>query len=247
VAAIGPQGFTSLKHLCLLGTAIRGPYTEMLSILRALFPSLESISLSNWWPGVAWLTGRGFIAWPTLKTLAVGTVPSVADILHEIESGRDTSIVEQGVVFTKCADPKMHWSIHGYPRLLHVRRCITLIQHTGEETLVLKGVVIGTNFAWVRTALELFYSLKMLEAVLIIWGGSSREILRRGLEIRLLSKNKDWTAIETVLQEATPFRKLRKALDDSWKFNVVLDWPGKVREDSFQITVKKQQQKVTCS
>jgi hypothetical protein len=36
VAAIGPRGFTSLNHMCLLGTAIRGPCTQMLSILRAL-------------------------------------------------------------------------------------------------------------------------------------------------------------------------------------------------------------------
>jgi hypothetical protein len=233
VAAIGARGFTSSNHLCLLDTAIRGPYTEMLSILRALFPNLESISLPNWWPGVAGLSGRGFMAWPTLKTLAVGTVPSVAAILHEIENGQDTSIVEQGIVFPECADPEMHWGIHGYPRLPHVCRCITLIQHIGVETLVLNGVVMGTNFAWVRTALELFPSFKMLEVVLIIWGGSSREILRRGLEIRLLSENKDWTAIESVSQEATPFRELRNALDDSWAFNVVVDWPGKVREDSF--------------
>jgi hypothetical protein len=241
VAAIGPRGFTSFNHLCLLGITIRGPYTEMLSIWRALFPNLESISLPNWWPGVAGLTGRGFTAWPTLKTLAVGTVPSIAAILHKIESGQDTSIVEQGIVFRECADPEMHWGIHGYPRLPHVRRCITLIQHTGVETLVLNGVVMGTNFAWVRTTLELFPSLKMLEAVLIIWGGSCREILRRGLEIRLLLENKDWTPIAFVSQEATPFRKLREALHDSWEFNVVVDWPGKVREDSFQITVKKQE------
>jgi hypothetical protein len=213
----------------------------MLSILRALFPNLESISLPNWWPGVAGLTGRGFMAWPTLKTLAVGTVPSVTAILHEIESGQDTSIVEQGIVFPECADPEMHSGIHGYPRLPHVRRSITLIQHTGVETLVLNGVVMGTKFAWVRTALELFHSLKMLEAVLIMWGGSSWEILRRGLEIRLLTENKHWTAIESVSHEATPFRELREALDDSWEFNVVVDWPGKVREDSFQITLQKQE------
>jgi hypothetical protein len=68
VAAIGAQGFTSLKHLCLVGT-VRGPYTEMLSIMRALFPNLENISLPDWWPGVSGLTGRRLESWPMLKTL----------------------------------------------------------------------------------------------------------------------------------------------------------------------------------
>jgi hypothetical protein len=101
----------------------------------------------------------------------VGTVPSVAAILHEIESGRDTSIVEQGIVFSECADPEMHRGIQEYSRLPDVWRCITLIQHIGVETLVLNGTVMGTNLAWVRTALELFPSLKMLEAVLANLGG----------------------------------------------------------------------------
>jgi hypothetical protein len=103
---------------------------------------------------------------------------------------------------------------------------------------------MGTDFEWVQTALGSFPSLTMLKAVVLIAGASSREISRRGLEIRLLSENKDWTAgaIETISQGAmAPFRGLQKALDDSWEFNVVADWPGKVREDLFQITLKKQQ------
>jgi hypothetical protein len=48
VAAIGAGGFTSLKHLCLVGP-ICGPYnTKMVSILRALLPNLENISLPYW-------------------------------------------------------------------------------------------------------------------------------------------------------------------------------------------------------
>jgi hypothetical protein len=100
---------------------------------------------------------------------------------------------------------------------------------------------MGTDFEWVRTTLGLFPSLKMLEAALVIAGDSPRAISRRVLEIGLLSENKDWIAIETVSQGVKPFRELREALDDSWEFNVVADWPGKVREDSFQIILEKQQ------
>jgi hypothetical protein len=111
VAAIGAGGFTSLKHLCPVGP-IRGPYdTKMVSILRALFPNLENISLLDWWPGVAGLTGRRLESWPMLKTLAVGMVPSVAAILHEIESERDTCLILQGMAFSECTDPKWYWSI----------------------------------------------------------------------------------------------------------------------------------------
>jgi hypothetical protein len=173
---------------------------------------------------------------------SVGTVPSDEAILDQIEapgptllsaSGnrRNTCILEQGMVFPECTDP----------RLSHVRHCLSRIQHTGVETLVLKGVIMGTDFEWVRTTLGLFPSLKMLEAALVIAGDSPRAISRRVLEIGLLSENKDWIAIETVSQGVKPFRELREALDDSWEFNVVADWPGKVREDSFQIILEKQQ------
>jgi hypothetical protein len=59
------------------------------------------------------------------------------------------------------------------------------------------------------------------------------------LKNRLLSEIEDRIAIETVFQGATPFCELRKAFDDSWKINVVVDWPGKVRVDSFYITLEK--------
>jgi hypothetical protein len=108
---------------------IRVQYTEMLSILRALFPNLDTISLPDWWPGVAGLTERRLESWPMLKSLAVGTVPpdDVA-ILDEIEvqgillpASRyelGTYIPKHGMVFSKCPDPET------YPRLPHVRHCL---------------------------------------------------------------------------------------------------------------------------
>jgi hypothetical protein len=110
------------------GGPIRGPYgTKMVSILRALFPNLENISLPDWWPGVAALTERRLEFWPMLKTLAVGTVPSVAAILHEIESERTTCLVLQGMAFPECTDPKRYWGIQGYPRIPHIWHLLSLI------------------------------------------------------------------------------------------------------------------------
>jgi hypothetical protein len=75
------------------------------------------------------------------------------------------------MVFPECTDP----------RLPHVRHCLSRIKHTGVETLVLKGVIMGTDFEWVRTTLGLFPSLKMLEAVFVIAGDSPRaESLKSG-------------------------------------------------------------------
>jgi hypothetical protein len=82
---------------------------------------------------------------------------------------------------------------------------------------------MGTDFEWMRTTIGLFPSVKMLEAIIVIAGDSPRAISRRVLEIGLLSKNKDWFAIETVSQGVKPFYELRGALDDSWEFNVVAD------------------------
>ena len=99
---------------------------------------------------------------------------------------------------------------------------------------------MGHDFEWVRTALELFSSLKMLEAVVIFPGvGPWEARYRRGLENRLLTEIEDRIAIETLSKGATPFRELREALDNYWKVDVVVDWPGKVRVDSFYITLKK--------
>jgi hypothetical protein len=150
---------------------------------------------------------------------------------------RGNYIPKHGMVFAKLPDPET------YPRLPHVRHCLSRIQHTGVETLVINGVIMGTDFEWVQTALGSFPSLTLLKAVVLIAGATSLEISRRGLEIRLLLENKDWTAgtIETISQGAmAPCCELRKALDNSWEFNVVADWLGKVREDSFQITLEKQ-------
>jgi hypothetical protein len=232
LAAIGAQGFTSLQHLCLVYT--KGPYTEMLNILGGLFPNLENISLPDWWPGVAGLTGRCLESWPMSKTLAVGTVQPAAAILTEIESGRGTCTLMQGMLFADCTNPRTY-SRSGP----HVRSCLSLIQHIRVETLVLNGVIMGKDFKWVQTALELFPSLKMLEAVVLFPGVEAREVLRRGLEIRLLSEIEDRIALKNVLQGATPFCELCEALDDSWKVNVVVDWPGKVRVDSVYITLEK--------
>jgi hypothetical protein len=176
-----------------------------------------------------------------LKTLAVDTVPSVAAILHEIESERDTCLVLQGMVFPECTDSERYWGIQGYPRIPHIRHLLSLIQHFRVETLVLNGVVMGADFQWLRTALRIFPRLKMLEAVVVIAEDSQGENARRCFEIGLLLENKDWTAIESVSQGVKPLCELGKALDNSWEFNVVADWPGKVREDSFQITLQKQQ------
>jgi hypothetical protein len=247
LAAIGAEGFTSLKHLCLVGT-IHVQYTEMLSILRALFSNLDNISLPDWWPGVARLIERRLESWSMLKTLAVGTVPpDNGAILDEIDvqgillpatrCERGNYIPKHGMVFAKRPDPET------YPRLPHIWHCLSRIQHTGVETLVINGVIMGTDFEWVQTALGSFPSLTLLKAVVLIAGATSLEISRQGLEIRLLLENKDWTTgtIETISQGAmAPFCELRKALDNSWKFNVVADWLGKVREDSFQITLEKQ-------
>ena len=102
-------------------------------------------------------------------------------------------------------------------------------------------MVRDTDFECVRTALGLFPSLKVLGAVVVMGGGSPRELSSRCLESRLLSEDKDWTAIETVAQGVRPFCVLRKGLEDSWDFIVVADWPGKVREHSFQIRLERQQ------
>jgi hypothetical protein len=104
LAAIGAQGFTSLKHLCLVYT--KGPYTEMMNILGGRFSNFKSISLPDWWPGVAGLTGRSLETWPMLKTLAVGTVQPAAAILTELESGRGTCTLMQGMLFAECTNPK---------------------------------------------------------------------------------------------------------------------------------------------
>jgi hypothetical protein len=93
LAAIGAQGFTSLKHLCLVYT--KGPYTEMLNILGGLFPNLEIIFLPHWWPEVAGLTGRCLESWPSLTTLAVDTVQPAAAILTKLESERGTCTLMQ--------------------------------------------------------------------------------------------------------------------------------------------------------
>jgi hypothetical protein len=99
---------------------------------------------------------------------------------------------------------------------------------------------MGHNFQWVRTTLELFPSFKMLEAVVIFPEvGPWEARYCRGLETRLLTEIEDRIAIETLFKGATPFCKLRKAVDKSWKVDVVVDWLGKVRVDSFYITSKK--------
>jgi hypothetical protein len=96
---------------------------------------------------------------------------------------------------------------------------------------------MGHDFEWVQTDLELFPSLKMLEAVVIFSGvGPWEARYRRGFENRLLTEIEDRIAIETLSKGATPSCELRKALDNSWKVDVVVDWPGKMRVDSFYIT-----------
>jgi hypothetical protein len=69
------------------------------------------------------------------------------------------------MLFAECTNPKTF--LQSGP---HVRSCLSLIQHIGVETLVLNGVIIGRDFEWVQTALELFPSLKMLEAVVLFSG-----------------------------------------------------------------------------
>jgi hypothetical protein len=166
--AIGAEGFASLKHLCLVGT--KGPYTEMLSILGPLFPNLENISLPDWWPGVAGLNERCLESWPMLKTLAVGTVQPAAALLAEMRSRRVTRTLEQGMLFADRLHPIPS------PSVPNVRHCLTLIQHSGVETLVLNGVIMGRDFEWVRTAMGLFPSLKMLEALVLLAGFSSGDL-----------------------------------------------------------------------
>jgi hypothetical protein len=151
--------------------------------IRGAFPNLESISLPHWWPGVAGLNGRCLESWPSLKTLAVGTVQPAAAVLTEIENGRGTTLLMQGMLFAECRNPQTYVS-----RVPHVRHCLTFIQHSGVETLVLNGVIMGYNFEWFWTALELFPSLKMLEAVVLFPGVGPWEAQnRRGaLKKRLL-------------------------------------------------------------
>jgi hypothetical protein len=103
---IGAQGFTNLKHLCLVYT--KGPYTEMLSILEGLFSNLESISLPDWWSGVAGLNGRCLESWPSLKTFALGMVQPAAAGLTEIENGRGTTLLLQGMLFAECRNPQTY-------------------------------------------------------------------------------------------------------------------------------------------
>jgi hypothetical protein len=68
------------------------------------------------------------------------------------------------------------------PRLPHVWHCLSRMQLTSVETLVLEGVIMGTDFEWVRTTLRLSLSLKMLEAAVVIAGDSPRAISRQSLK-----------------------------------------------------------------
>jgi hypothetical protein len=113
-----------------------------------------------------------------LKTLAVGTVPSVAAILHEMESERDTCLVLQEMAFPECTDPERYWGIQGYPRIPHIWHLLSLIQHSRVGTLVLNEVVMGADFQWLRTTLGIFSSLKMLEADVVIAEDSQGENAR---------------------------------------------------------------------
>jgi hypothetical protein len=97
--------------------------------LEGAFPKPRTISLPDWWPGVAGLTKRRLESWPKLKSLAVGTddgailveieVQGILLLASRYELG--TYIPEHGMVFSKCPDPET------YPRLPHVRHCLPRI------------------------------------------------------------------------------------------------------------------------
>jgi hypothetical protein len=125
-----PQRFNSIwgSRVYKLEAPVLGVYEgsiyEDVEHIRGLFSNLESISLPDWWPGVAGLNGRCLDSWPSLKTLAVGTVQPAAVILTEIENGRGMTLLMQGMLFAECRNPQTY-----VPKVPHVRHCLTFIQH----------------------------------------------------------------------------------------------------------------------